>query len=480
MCAIPKRKCDYCDTVLTDSDHKYHGKHYCKECFHYLFHFRTCVKCNRIRKIFDEQEPPICKSCQVKGKPCIRCGKTEYENGKITEYGPVCKICAKYYTEYEKCSVCKNAEKPTSYRTMSDGSVRLLCLQCHYKMLPVCASCQYRREPFTYTLDKKPLCKSCSIEGSRKCKQCGKSFPAGFGRICTDCHRENTLVRKTNFIAKSLSDYTANHFVAFSKWLKKRRGAIYTSEYLQKYQSYFLRIDELAVQIGKMPNYKNLLASFRDAGNKANLLVHLYLQDAGVITIDERIKDKYANLNLIEKYLNTFSRSDIRHELLESYYEKLTKKYRSKKTSWRSVRLALTPAVKLLLYCNHFNRSIPDMDILGGYLWVYPGQRSALTGFTNFLSRNFGYDLDIRAIPEARLERAHESREILRQRLIKLLRKPELIERDEQYFLRMMIGYLHNIHVPVYAYIDTNELKRGSNKRHYIRLCREDFYLPIT
>ena len=478
MCAVPKRKCDYCGTTLADKDHKYHGKHYCEECFHHLFHFRTCVKCNKVRKIYDYQEPPICKSCQVKGKPCIRCGKTEYPNGKITEYGPVCNVCAKYYTEYEKCSVCKSGEMPTSYRTMPDGSVKLLCLKCHYKTMPICAACLYRRQPFSYTLGKQPLCKTCSVEGSRKCRQCGESFPAGKGSICPDCHHENTLVKKTNFIAKTLSVYTAEHFITFSKWLKKRRDIIYVSSYIQKYHAYFLEIDELAAQNGKMPSYEELLATFPHATDKTNMLVHLYLQDAGIITIDEEIKDKYANLNLIEKYLSTFSKSDRRHLVIESYYRMLLEKYKINKTSLRSIRLALTPAVKILIYSGHFKKELPDIDILSGYLWVYPGQRCALTGFINFLSKNFQHNLDIKAVPKAKLKRPNESKEVLRQRLVRMLRHPETIERNRQYFLRMLISYLHRIYVPVYAYIDLGEVKSNAANKRYIRLCGEDFYVP--
>ena len=476
---IPENtSCDYRSTLLEDWDYRYQGKHYCKKCYHYLFHYKICIKCNRRRKIYYSQRPPICKFCQVKNIPCIRCKKTQYTNGKITEYGPVCNVCAKYYTQYRKCSVCKQNDKPTSNRTLVDGSQKLLCQKCHSKTLPVCCSCGYRKMPFSYQLDQKPLCKTCSIEVTRNCKICGDKFPAGFGHICSDCHYKNALVKKATFISEAMSQHTAQHFINFSYWLKLRRGVLFTSTHIQNYQKYFFQIDKLSVQFDRLPNYEELLATFPHATQGKNLLVHLYFESAGVLKIDKAIKDKYANLNLIQKYLNTFKKDDYRSTLLQSYYEKLLQKFKAKRITFRSIRLALTPALKFLQYCDYFKNETPNMYILEGYLWIYPGQRSSLTEFTNFLSKQFSYEMKISMIPQAKLEKAHESQELLQQRLIKILRNPQYQREHQQYFFKILIGYLHNIHVPDNVYIDLRNVKKDAQSDSYIRLCREVFYLP--
>lgn len=226
-----------------------------------------------------------------------------------------------------------------------------------------------------------------------------------------------------------------------------------------------------------MPNYEELLATFPYATQGKNLLVHLYFESVGVLEINETIKDKYANLNLIQKYLNTFEKDDYRFHLLQSYYEKLLQKFKAKKITFRSIRLALTPAVKFLQYCDNFKNETPNMEILEGFLWLYPGQKSSLTEFTNFLSKQFSYELKISIIPQAKLEKAHESQELLQQRLIKILRTPQYKEEHPQYFFKTLIGYLHNIHIPNNIYIDLNNVKKDTQGDTYIRICREVFYL---
>lgn len=149
-----------------------------------------------------------------------------------------------------------------------------------------------------------------------------------------------------------------------------------------------------------------------------------------------------------------------------------------KKITFRSIRLALTPAVKFLQYCDYFKNETPNMHILEGYLWIYTGQRNSLTEFANFLSKQFSYELKISMIPQAKLEKAHESQELLQQRLIKILRNPQYQQEHQQYFLKTLIGYLHNIHVPDNVYIDLRNVKKDAQGDIYIRICREVFYLP--
>lgn len=475
---VSDSNCDYCHEKLTDWDYRYKGKHYCKKCYNYLFHFKECSVCKRRRKIYYDLKIPICKFCQVKNKPCIRCGKNKYTFGKITEHGPVCTSCAKYFTKYKSCSTCKQANSPTSNRTLVDGSKKLLCQKCYSKTLPVCHSCGYRRIPFLYQLNQKPLCKICSIEVTRDCRECGDKFPAGFGRSCMECTFKKSLYKKSHFIAKSLSEYTAKYFIKYANWLKQRRGINFTAVHLQNYQKYFFQIDKLCMQLKRMPTYEELLATFPQATSGKHLLVHLFFNDINIIKIDDVIKDKYANFNLIEKYLHLFDKEDYRHNIIQSYYNRLLVKLKDKKTTLRSIRLSLTPAVKLLQYCDNFKNDAPDMYILEGYLWIYPGQRSSLTEFTNFLSKHFSYKLKISMIPQAKLEKAHESQELLQQRLIKILRNPQYQQEYQQYFLKIMIGYLHNIHIPNNVYIDLKNVKKGTQSYRYIKLCREVFYLP--
>lgn len=81
-------------------------------------------------------------------------------------------------------------------------------------------------------------------------------------------------------------------------------------------------------------------------------------------------------------------------------------------------------------------------------------------------------------VPQRKLEKAHESRELLQQRLIKMLRNPQYQQDHQQYFFKILIGYLHNIHFPDNIYIDLKNIKKDFQGHFYIKLCKKKFHLP--
>lgn len=475
---VSDTNCDYCHEKLSEWDYRYHGKHYCRKCYNYLFHFKICSVCNKRRKVYYSLKPPICKFCQVKNKPCIRCGKKEYSFGKITEHGPVCNSCAKYFTEQKTCSECKTKNLNVSNRKLPDGATKLLCQKCYNKKLPVCNSCGYRRKPYSYLLDNhKPICNICSIEVERECKQCHKPFPAGFGNICSNCITKNSIDKKTAFISSSLSEHMSKYFKEFSVWLHKRRGSSFTSNHIQHYHKYFFDIDELCSELGRLPIYEEVVDKFTVAQTRKYLSVTIFFDEKGLIKVDKGIQEEYANLGMIDKYLDTFKSYSYRHKLLHGYFEYLYNKYKNGKTTIRSIRLALTPAIKLLEYCDHFNTEKPDMNILSGYLWLYPGQKSSITGFINFLKNKFKYELSIMDAPKIVLKRPKTSKKILKQRLIDLLRTNQETK-NSQDLIKTAIGYLHEIEIPSNVFINFSCIKTHTDKTVFIYLANYKFYLP--
>ena len=409
--------------------------------------------------------------------PCLRCGKIEYIIGKTLENGTVCKSCAKYFQIHECCAECGEDVYPTSNRTLPDGTKRLLCNKCYSKHLDVCHSCGYRRKTFAFTLEKKPLCKICAKEVTRKCTKCCKEFPAGQGRICQTCNYTKTLNRKVSFIADSFT-YLDESFLNFSKWLLNRRGLLFTATHIQNYQLYFYQIDELYEELRRMPSYEELLNQFKDATNKKYLLVHLFLNDSDLIVIDKSITDKYANFNLIEKQLVIFKEGTIQYKIIQQYYHHLCSKMSEGNLQLRSIRLALTPAVKFLRYCQNFKDSAPSMYILEGYLWLYTGQRASVTEFINFLAKQYSYDLQIRKLPKPALKRPNVSHQILKGRVIQLMQNPKIIHKKMHYFYAAVFGYFHWVSIPENVFITHENFHKDKNEEYYIQMCGKKFYLP--
>ena len=341
-----------------------------------------------------------------------------------------------------------------------------------------CSHCHYRRKPFTYSLKQKPLCKICSIEHERICTQCHRKFPAGFGTICSNCTYEKTLKHRVELFSESYSSWMKPYFIDFAYWLKKRRGVLYSAMHIEKYITYFSQIDTLAKQLQSLPTYEQLLNSFVDVTHKKNYLIHIYLDETGVITIDTTTTKQHTNHKLIQKYLQTFEKNTLAYNLIHNYHRYLLLRLQAKKTTLRSIRLALTPAVKFLGYCQYFKERIPTQYALEGYLFLYYGQRATLTGFINFISTTYHYDLDTKAIPKAILKSPKVSHQILKGRLIKIMQNPHDKHFKEPYIFRAIIGYLHWVYIPQNVFISLENVHKCKDGKYYLSLCGQSFYLP--
>jgi len=476
---ISNNSCDYCHEKLTNWDYRYQGKHYCRKCYEILFPLKICKLCHQKKRIYTKLKTPICKICQQKDVPCIRCGKTEFSNGKITEFGPVCKSCAKYFTKKKKCSQCNQYNINVSNRKLLDGNIKLLCQKCYAITLPICSKCSYRRKPYCYTLDKKAICHICALEISRNCTLCGKSFTAGKGNICPECHYEHSLINKTNFIANALSKYTKKIFYDFSTWLSIRRGLLFASTHIQNYQAYFLAIDNLCEKLERIPTYKEIVEKFSVAKTRSNLLVTLFLNEKKIVLVDKKIQEEYANIDMINRYLESFKKETYHYRVIKEYYHKLYNKLENKRTTIRSIRLALTPAVKFLNYCENFTEFKPNMTMLNAYLWYYSGQKAAITGFINFLKKDFKLNLSIHKTDKIIFKNPNMSKEQLKQRLINLLRFDRRLKNNSKNLLKIAIGYLHGVDVPDNVFIDIKDIKIDSHKNYFIHMAGYNFYIPL-
>lgn len=477
---ISNNICNYCKNILTNWDYRYKEEHYCRICYEKLFILKTCLSCNKIKKIYRYSEKLLCKFCEVKDLPCNRCGKTSFKVGKILKNGVVCNSCIKYYQEQKICTSCNQKKINVSKRTLTDGSKKLLCGNCYNKTLPICSSCGYRRVAYNYDENNKTICKICSIEIKRKCISCDKSIPAGYGNICKECNSLKTLNKKTSNLSNSLSKYLNYIFIEFSNWLLIRRNNEFTALNIQHYYGYFFLLDEICLEFKRLPTYEEIVSKLTVAKTRAYLLVTIFLDEMRIIKIDNKIKEEYANLDMIDKYLNTFKIGSKNHSLIGKYYLFLLQKLDKNETTIRSIRLALTPTVKFLNYCENFKNSTPSYYILEGYLWCYGGQKAAITGFINFLQKEKKLNISIKNINSFNFIASSTSKEVLKERFLDMLKLPSILKSKEQYFYKTTIEYLHNIKIPKNVFINKNEIKKDKNDNLYLVLNKHKFFIGKT
>lgn len=432
--------------------------------------------CGKRKKISNDLHVPICKVCQVKDKPCIRCGNDDYKFGLITKDGPVCKACAVYFREYKTCSVCHSAYYTVSERKLLNGKSQLLCHRCYNKTLPTCNLCRKQRKAYAYDENHKAICELCATRENKQCIQCGGVISAGRGNLCKECTYVNTLTKRIKFGANLLlPKYTGGYFEQFGWWLKKRRGSVFAATHIMKYIDYFSQINSLCEKLGRMPNYQEVIQSFSVAISRKNLLVTTFLNEIGLLIVDKKIQEEQANKDMIDRYLKQFKQGSWELKILKSYYEHLRSKTKHK-GSIRSIRLALGSAANLLEYKRYFDDEYLTNNILNGYLWKYPGQRSSLTGFVNFLQAN-EENVKLPSMAKLRLQTPLKSLFHLKHNMLELLQKPYKGSLTLTQAIRVMIGYLHNIDIPSYVKVLPRDIHDIGGIR-YVMVAKKKFYLP--
>ncbi len=88
-------------------------------------------------------------------------------------------------------------------------------------------------------------------------------------------------------------------------------------------------------------------------------------------------------------------------DIVSVYKQKLDEKIRQGKTSTRSVRLAIKPAVALMLLIDQKEQRLPDLKLIKAYLTEHSGQAAALTGFINFLNDQYDTNIDYISIKKS-------------------------------------------------------------------------------
>jgi hypothetical protein len=86
------------------------------------------------------------------------------------------------------------------------------------------------------------------------------------------------------------------------------------------------------------------------------------------------MQEKYSNIDMITRYCERFEEGTWAQKAIDGYLQKLESK--AGETSIRSIRLAIGTAANLLSYSECLGEPKVNTDVLHGYLWKYPGQRS--------------------------------------------------------------------------------------------------------
>lgn len=412
---------------------KFQEEYYCANCYAKWFKKKACKGCGQLKRIHRSGE--LCLECERK-TDCVRCGKTAgtFEVGMISPYGAVCSACVRYFREEKECSECG---KMTRDRYRSPVKNESVCLSCYRKYtFGTCKNCRRYRKIHN---EEKRLCKKCDEQLLSTCPKCKGEMPSGYGKVCPDCARRTLLfnmIRLNVHIFRNKAVKTA--YKKFIFWYMRKCGLSVALHKGADFMQFFIDCDEIWQQI---PDYAELVTHFKPNGLRANLTILRWLLDTNQIIVDEALKDDLAELERIQALFNKLKESV---PCIASYYRKLQRRCDEGKTSLKSVRLALQPAIDLI--STNEITDYPTQDQLNQYLVKKSGQTAAITGFINHLKSEYHRELEI----DRKLIQQIKTKQLKKhcsQRLVELYKKSELTDNEQVELIYVVLYSLHSIEV---------------------------------
>lgn len=219
-------------------------------------------------------------------------------------------------------------------------------------------------------------------------------MPAGRGSRCEACYWSNTCRARIQMdLAAFATPVMREAFNEFGSWLEDKVGPHKAALTTHRHLSFFLQVE---IQWKRIPTYGELLAHFAAEGLRRARLPMQWLHEAQGAEPDSCVRSNDSERRRIEVLVAVFPRNSWPSRLLIDYHNELMARHDAGRTSLRSVRMALRPAVSLLQAMDAQEYRLPNQTTLDRYLLNAPGQKAAITGFIRFLEVAHNLDLSIR------------------------------------------------------------------------------------
>ncbi|PCC14020.1 hypothetical protein CIK86_12575 [Pseudoalteromonas sp. JB197] len=424
--------CSVCEKQLKII-RNYRAEAYCSNCYPQWFPQKKCKICKKIQRIHLNGQ--LCLNCE-RLTDCARCGRQAglFSIGKITNYGAICKTCYLYFRERKECAECGKLSRNVSRSPLANHN-QLLCLSCYRKYsFATCKNCKRYRK---IDNKRKQLCIKCNNVLLSACSRCKNEMPSGYGKICSTCTKRTLLfklIRINTRLFHNKEIITA--YKKFIFWCIDKFGVSLALHKSNSHVSFFITCDD---NWRKIPDYSVLLTYFRPNGLRHHLTVLRWLIDNNLLVIDEKLKAEIAETDKIQALFNKLQNPI---PCIDSYYKHLKRKYNDGKTSIKSIRLALQPAIDLM--SSQTKIVLPTQTQLNNYLALKIGQTAAISGFICHLNEAYYCEIEI--------DRKHIQTiksKILRkhcdQILIALYQQKTLTESEKIELIYAVLYSLHNV-----------------------------------
>lgn len=435
---INSKHCDWCGKITQKIHRRYKDEGYCINCYKTWFILKECSLCNEKARLHKKEQKPVCEKCKRR-QPCIRCAKAALKDGSNTLYGRVCKSCYQnHFKQQKQCDVCFQFHR--SYLQDKDDLKNIICIRCYqrktYKSCPQCR--KYRKLMMTDTGEK---CKTCASNIEVNCLRCSRLMSPSCGKYCWDCYWLNKIENEAKISSYLFtSKDVKTDYYDFIGWLILNYHSNVAGMRVNKYIDFFIQCDNLW---GEIPEYEQLVKYFKPFGLRKKLVVISWLCDSNRICINEELKLEIAELNRIDNLIKKFNNN--LPVILDKYYKYLLDKLNDKKIVLRTVRLALQPAIGIMLKFNLKNDELINQKQVNDFLVERKGQKNTISGFIKFINKS--YDLNLTYLLESTPLSKLKRKKYLEKELFKLSKLSELSPGNKSKWIVLTGEYFHNISI---------------------------------
>lgn len=467
----PSLRCDECRRGMAKATKVHRGRKFCMTCYARMFKRQLCSGCGNFSRLPVFDANVVCRSCEVK-KPCVRCKRSGRKIGKLTPEGPACASCAHYFREAEPCERCSTASTRL-VRQEIEGNVLRCCPTCISKQTSTtCSSCRLPRA--SVTTDGAPLCKRCFALGEVPCPICAQMMPAGRVKSCQACSWDSSFeVRLKRLQAGTESPQVQAALSGFAIWFKARRGAQFAALNLQRYLPF---LEELHQRWAEMPSYAVLVDHFGAEGLRRVRSVVFWFQETGQLHVDPEVREQASERRRIAHSLKVLPEGPGRIALL-GYHRFLEKRLELEQLQLRSMRIALSSAVRLLFSTDADGQRLPAQKDLLQLLRKRPGLWASLYGFVGYLNRRHSLKLTSWVDPAWLSRAAHALKE---SRLLELYAEGGAGEAYERRWISMALACFHGlgrIGMKVFQYTPA---EHGGHPGFTVLLRGREYWVPAV
>jgi hypothetical protein len=179
-------------------------------------------------------------------------------------------------------------------------------------------------------------------------------------------------------------------FAEYAAWLQGRIGWQRAALRIHRYLPFFIEIEQ---RWRDVPSYSVLLTHFGAEGLRHVRLPMKWFTEAQCMEVNAVAREADSENRRIRRLLGTMPAGTVGALALTAYRDLLQAKVDAGKSTSRSMRLALRPAVSLLLVADGSGNTLPNQASVDRLLRETPGQLAALSGFIRYLNKHYALGL---------------------------------------------------------------------------------------